>query len=178
MKLCSTGRSQWHQKTTRQVHVCYFSEVAAQSQSLAPGDVVARLCRCKARCKKVVVKLKCKVCADFADRIRGQKNFSNKWIVEADSVSIGNVCDHARNDQHAHAITSEAIVFLACRLRSLVLCSYCSGFQQAVRWRERQATSEVWHSILIRNQESPINKVPQALWARNSPWSSCRYDAC
>ena len=48
--------------------------------------------------RKVVAKLKCKVCSDFADRIRGRKNFSDKWIVKADLVRISNVCDHARTD--------------------------------------------------------------------------------
>ncbi len=55
--------------------------------------------------KKVVAKLKCKVCTEFVDKIRGRKNFSEKWIVGADSVRISNVRDHAKNDQHAHAMT-------------------------------------------------------------------------
>ena len=55
--------------------------------------------------KRVVEKLKCKVCTRFADRIRGRKNFSEKWIVGADSVRTSNVCDHAHNDQHKHAMS-------------------------------------------------------------------------
>lgn len=54
--------------------------------------------------KKVVNQLKCKVCSDFAERIRGSKNFSDKWIIGADSVRLSNVCDHAQSDQHAHAM--------------------------------------------------------------------------
>ena len=54
--------------------------------------------------KKVVSQLKCKVCIDFADRIRLSKNFSDKWIVGANSVRISNVCDHAQSDQHGHAM--------------------------------------------------------------------------
>ena len=50
-----------------------------------------------------VDKLRCKVCAEFVDKIRG-KNFSDKWISGADFVRTSNVCDHARNDQHAHAM--------------------------------------------------------------------------
>ena len=53
--------------------------------------------------KMFVDKLKCKVCAEFVDKIRGKKNFSEKWISGADSVRTSNVRDHARNDQHAHA---------------------------------------------------------------------------
>ena len=55
--------------------------------------------------KKVVARLKCKVCTEFVDKIRGRKNFSDKWIVGADSVRISNVHDHARNNQHAHAMS-------------------------------------------------------------------------
>ena len=36
--------------------------------------------------KKVVDKLKCKVCSEFVDRIRSSKNFSDKWIVGANSI--------------------------------------------------------------------------------------------
>ena len=54
--------------------------------------------------KTVVAELKCKVWTEFVDRIRGRKNFSEKWIAGADSVRISNVRDHARNDQHTHAM--------------------------------------------------------------------------
>ena len=55
--------------------------------------------------KKVVEKLKCKVCTEFVDKIRGRKNFSDKWICGADSVRTSNVRDHAHNDQHTHALS-------------------------------------------------------------------------
>ena len=55
--------------------------------------------------KKVVTQLKCKVCSDFVERIRGRKNFSDKWIVGADSLRVSNVRDHAQNDQHTHAMS-------------------------------------------------------------------------
>ena len=51
--------------------------------------------------KKVVAKLKCKVCSEFVDNIRGRINFSEKWIAGADSVRISNVRDHAQNDRPA-----------------------------------------------------------------------------
>ena len=54
--------------------------------------------------KKVVEKLKCKVCTEYVDKIRGRKNFSDKWISGACSVRTSNVHDHARNDQHTHAM--------------------------------------------------------------------------
>ena len=52
-----------------------------------------------------MTQLKCKVCSEFVERIRGRKNFSDKWIVGADSVRVSNVCDHAQNDQHTHAMS-------------------------------------------------------------------------
>ena len=55
--------------------------------------------------KTVVAKLKCKVCTEFIDKIRGRKNFSEKWIVGADSVRVSNVYDHAKNEQPTHAMS-------------------------------------------------------------------------
>ena len=55
--------------------------------------------------KKVVKKLKCKMCTKFADKISCRRNFSDKWIVGADSVRTSNVRDHARNDQLNHAMS-------------------------------------------------------------------------
>ena len=52
----------------------------------------------------MVSQLKCKVCSEFMDRIRGSKNFSDKWIVGADSVRVSNVRDHVQSNQHAHAM--------------------------------------------------------------------------
>ena len=54
--------------------------------------------------KRIVEKLKCKVCTRFQSSIQGRKNFSNKWIVGAESVCASNVRDHAQNNQHAHAM--------------------------------------------------------------------------
>ena len=59
----------------------------------------------KERGKKVVDKLKCKACSEFVDRIRSRKNFSDKWVVGADSVRVSNVRDHAQNQQHLHAMS-------------------------------------------------------------------------
>ena len=66
---------------------------------------VARLRDWHRRWEKVVEKLKCKVCAQFAERIRGRRNFSEKWIVGADSVCTSNLRDHARNYQHVYAMS-------------------------------------------------------------------------
>jgi len=54
--------------------------------------------------EKVVEKLKCKVCAKYKERIISRKNFSGKWIDGADSVRTTNVIDHAKSDQHVHAM--------------------------------------------------------------------------
>lgn len=52
-----------------------------------------------------MVQLKCKVCSNFVERNRARKNFSDKWIAGVDSVRVSNVCDHAQNDQHTHAMS-------------------------------------------------------------------------
>ena len=54
----------------------------------------------KVNSKTVVSKLKCNVCSKFEHNIKGRKNFSDKWILGADSVRISNVRDHAKNYQH------------------------------------------------------------------------------
>ena len=45
--------------------------------------------------KKIVVKLRCKVCTEFEDRIRSRKHFSDKCIVAANSIRVSNIRDHA-----------------------------------------------------------------------------------
>ena len=54
--------------------------------------------------KKAVKRLKCSVCSKFKANIRGRRNFSERWIIGADSVRTSNVKDHAQSDQHAHAM--------------------------------------------------------------------------
>ena len=44
------------------------------------------------------------MCAKYRDRIVGRKNFSDKWVNGADSVRTTNVLDHAKSDQHVHAM--------------------------------------------------------------------------
>ena len=56
------------------------------------------------RVKKLVTKLKCKVCVKFQSKIVGRRNYSNKWIVGADSIRTNSIRDHTRTDQHTHAI--------------------------------------------------------------------------
>ena len=53
--------------------------------------------------KRVVSKLKCKICEKFVSKICGRKHFSDKWIVGADSVRSSNIKDHAECDQHTEA---------------------------------------------------------------------------
>ena len=57
--------------------------------------------------KKVVTKLKCKVCTKHKLRINGRKHFSTKWIEGADSIRTSNIRDHANADQHIHAMEIE-----------------------------------------------------------------------
>ena len=54
--------------------------------------------------RKTVEKLKCKVCIQYRLSIEGRRNYSDKWILGADSVRNSNIRDHAHSDQHAHAM--------------------------------------------------------------------------
>ena len=56
------------------------------------------------RVKKVVTKLKCKACIKFQSKIAGRRNYSNTWIVGADSVRTSSIKDHACTDQHSHTM--------------------------------------------------------------------------
>ena len=81
--------------------------------------------------KKIVAKLKCKVCEQFEDKIRGRKNFSDRWIVGAESVRVSNVRDHARNDQHpSRDVPPQAAAFTFSWIRTLILRSDRAGFEQ------------------------------------------------
>ena len=53
---------------------------------------------------KVVMKLKCRMCTKYRQKIVGRKNFSDKWINGADSIQTTNVTYHAKSDQHVHAM--------------------------------------------------------------------------
>ena len=59
-------------------------------------------CNAEKEGAKKVDRLKCKVCTEFVDKIRGRKNFGE---LRVDSVRISNVRDHAQNNQHAHAMS-------------------------------------------------------------------------
>ena len=54
--------------------------------------------------KKIVTKLSCSVCSKYRDKIKGRKNFSDKWITGAESLRISNIKDHAQYEQHKHAM--------------------------------------------------------------------------
>ena len=50
--------------------------------------------------KKEVVALRCTVCCRFKERIQSFRNFSDKWIVGADSLCTSNIRDHTKTNQH------------------------------------------------------------------------------
>ena len=54
--------------------------------------------------KRIVSKLRCSTCAKFKVKIASRRNFSDQWIVGADSVRSSNIRDHASADQHTHAL--------------------------------------------------------------------------
>ena len=49
------------------------------------------------RVKKLVTKLKCKVCVKFQLKIVGRCNYNNKWIVEGKSVKMEKECTSVRS---------------------------------------------------------------------------------
>ena len=55
--------------------------------------------------KRVVTKLSCSICSKYQDKIKGRKNFSEKWINGAESLRTSNLKDHAHTDQHKHAMS-------------------------------------------------------------------------
>ena len=75
--------------------------------------------------KRMVSKLRSSTCAKFKVKIVSCRNFSNRWIVGADSVHTSNIRDHARADKHTHAINilkkEQAVVGVARSLPSLEL---------------------------------------------------------
>ena len=54
--------------------------------------------------KKLVSALCCEICTKYHDRIKGRKNFNEKWITGAESLRSSNVLDHARSEQHKHSM--------------------------------------------------------------------------
>ena len=55
--------------------------------------------------KKIVKELKCSVCAKFRIQIMSRRNFSDYWITGASSIRTSNIRDHAKSDQHLHAMS-------------------------------------------------------------------------
>ena len=54
--------------------------------------------------KKLASALCCEICTKYHDRIKGRKNFNEKWITGAESLRSSNVLDHARSEQHKHSM--------------------------------------------------------------------------
>ena len=90
--------------------------------------------------KKAVKRLRCSVCSTFKVSIGGERNFSEQWIVGADSVRASNVKDHAQLDQHRHAAKKEQG-----RAAGLGVASYApiAGIVEAACRRERRSQEEV-----------------------------------
>ena len=51
-----------------------------------------------------VTVLKCGICIQFQSAIERRRNFSDKWVVGAGSLRTSNIEDHAKTDQHQHAM--------------------------------------------------------------------------
>jgi len=73
--------------------------------------------------KRVVTRLKCRVCTKHKARISGRKHFNNKWIEGAESIRTSNIRDHANADQHIHAMEIEQREQAQAKGQSLVVPS-------------------------------------------------------
>ena len=54
--------------------------------------------------KQVVVRLNCSVCMKYKKKTMGRRNYSKRWIIGADSLCTGNICDHTHSNQHAMSL--------------------------------------------------------------------------
>ena len=55
--------------------------------------------------KKIVTRLRFAVCCIFKVSIATRRNFSEKWLLGAESVHTSNIRDHAKADHHTHAMS-------------------------------------------------------------------------
>ena len=44
------------------------------------------------------------MCIQYQSNIEGRRNYSDKWVLGADSVRTSNIRDHSHSGQHAHAV--------------------------------------------------------------------------
>ena len=52
------------------------------------------------RTNRIVQKLRCIVCTKYKERIWSRRNYSDRWLVGAESVRNSNIRGHAVSDQH------------------------------------------------------------------------------
>ncbi len=52
----------------------------------------------------MVMQLKYRVCTKFKNKICSRKNYSDNWVSGANSVRTTDIIDHAKSDQHWHAM--------------------------------------------------------------------------
>ena len=80
--------------------------------------------------KRLVTKLRCSVCKKYKERIAGRRNFSEHWIVGADSVRTSNIRDHSHTDQHIHAMS--LLKREQAKASNSACCSYSSPIVHAL----------------------------------------------
>ena len=80
--------------------------------------------------KRLVTKLRCSVCKKYKEVIAGRRNFSERWIVGADSVRTSNIRDHSHADQHIHAMS--LLKREQAKASNSACCSYSSPIAYAL----------------------------------------------
>ena len=122
--------------------------------------------------KKVVKRLKCSVCMRFRSRIMHQRNFSDCWIVGADSVRTSNIhCTWPCPQRPAWSrnVSGKTRERKNRGQKLLLLCSHCYNTDWALYLTTRRATQEeIQHSLLSGKREALLLQISCYLWAGDS----------
>ena len=111
---------------------------------------------------KVMTSLKCRMCSKYKDNIMGRKNFNEKWNTGADLVRTTNLRDHAKSDQHGHAMTLHRRDLA--RAKGLGATAYDSIAQAVCTLSEDEQSKlrlKLDIAFFIASEQLPFTKYPQ-----------------
>ena len=95
-----TSESRKKRSVSYSAHIKWRREFDKECQTISWLD-----CDTIGKGKRTVDRLKCKVCLKYKSRIESRRNYSDKWLVGAESVQTSNIRDHAHSDQHVYAMS-------------------------------------------------------------------------
>ena len=119
--------------------------------------------------KKVVVALRCSVCCRFKQQIESSRNFSDKWILGADSLRTSNIRDHAKTNQH------ELAMKLLAKEHAIAKGASTSTYAPIVQAMQRMSETEKARlrrkfdiAYLVATEKLSFKSIPLfANWKRN-----------